>query len=387
VEANELPLNLRREKLSLQYITKLKSIPDNPAYDCIFEPSLTLLFEARPFVIPPLGIRIKQWLLDTGINFESIEKSSLSSIPPWLLKPPEFIFALHDIGTKSEISPDLFKSELNEILADFDDFKRIYTDGSKAGAAVAAAAVSGSSLMVKRLPDNSSIFSAEARAILLALSIIESSVGDRFLILSDSLSCLQSIENQKLNHPLILEIAVTVHQLIISGKRVVFMWLPSHVGLAGNISADAAAKAALNLSESQSPVPFSDFYPLINTYISSYWQRLWSAEANNKLHNIEPTIKSTKCYRLPRRDELIIHRLRIGHTHLTHGFLLKREDPPECVSCDSPLTVEHILLNCVEFQHIREKYFTSATLTELFSIVPPQTIIEFIKKIGLYRKL
>ena len=161
-----------------------------------------------------------------------------------------------------------------------------------------------------------------------------------------------------------------------------FVWLPSHVGLAGNESADAAAKAALNLAESQIPVPFSDFYPL-----NSCWQRLWNMQTNNKLHGIEPTVKYAKSYKLPRRDELIIHRLRIGHTHLTHAFILNRDDPPECISCQTPLTVEHILLNCAEFMQIRESYYTCDTLAELFSTVPPRTIVEFIKEIGFYQKI
>ena len=67
-------------------------------------------------------------------------------------------------------------------------------------------------------------------------------------------------EYRKLDHPLILKIVVTVHQLILSGKRVLFVWLPSHTGMAGNVSPDAAAKAALDLAESQTPVPFSIFY-------------------------------------------------------------------------------------------------------------------------------
>jgi len=205
--------------------------------------------------------------------------------------------------------------------------------------------------------------------------------------LSDSLSCLQSIENQKLNHPLILEIIIHIHQLIVDGKQLVFMWLPSHTGLAGNVSADAAAKAALNLPESQIPVPYSDFYPLINNHICSSWQQQWNAETNNKLHSIEQDVKGAKTYHLPRRDECIIHRLRIGHTHFTHAFLLRNEDPPECIACQLPLTVEHILLNCVDFMFIRNKYFTCTTLAELFSSVPSRTIVDFIKEIGLYHKI
>ena len=87
MEANELPLILRREKLTLQYITKLKSSPDNPAYTCVFEPKYTLLFEAKPFVIPTLGVRVKDLLSDTGIRFECVEKSSLTC-PPLALENP-----------------------------------------------------------------------------------------------------------------------------------------------------------------------------------------------------------------------------------------------------------------------------------------------------------
>ena len=104
------------------------------------------------------------------------------------MKTPTFIYTLHDIGTNSEVPPDPFKLNLNELLADFDSFQRIYADGSKVGTAVAAAAMSGPTLLVNRLPNGSSIFSTEARGILLALSIIESAAHDEFLILTDSFS-------------------------------------------------------------------------------------------------------------------------------------------------------------------------------------------------------
>ena len=38
VEAGGLPLEQRIIKLSLRYITKLKSTPSNPAYNCVFYP-------------------------------------------------------------------------------------------------------------------------------------------------------------------------------------------------------------------------------------------------------------------------------------------------------------------------------------------------------------
>ena len=131
----------------------------------------------------------------------------------------------------------------------------MYTDGSKDGSAVASPSLCGSRVLLKRLPNNSSIFSAEARAILLSPDAMERSSNDRFLLVTDSMSCLQSIENHKLNHPLVLEIVVRVRRLLSDGKQLVFMWLPSHVGIAGNSAVDAAAKAVLNLPESTIVVP------------------------------------------------------------------------------------------------------------------------------------
>ena len=41
MEAHEPSLTTRRLKLSLSYVLKLKSLTENPAYSCIFEPENT----------------------------------------------------------------------------------------------------------------------------------------------------------------------------------------------------------------------------------------------------------------------------------------------------------------------------------------------------------
>ena len=116
-------------------------------------------------------------------------------------------------------------------------------------------------------------------------------------------------------------------------------------------------------------------------HIHSRWQQLWNTETNNKLHGIEPMNKSSKPFHLRRRNKLI------GHTHLTHAFLLMRNDLPECIGCQASLMVEHILLKCLKFQLIREKYFISTNLSYLFNNVPSRAVVDFIKEIGLYWKL
>ena len=167
------------------------------------------------------------------------------------------------------------------------------------------------------------------------------------------------------------------------------MWVPSHVGLAGNSAADIAAKAALLLPISNLPVPASDFCSLIRSQSLKQWQESWNSETLNKLHAIEPKVTVFNLYRLPRRDEIIIHRLRIGHSFITHGHLLRGGTCPRCSACDVDLTVEHILLHCVSFAFARDHSFnmTVTTLPELFSKVSSRSIIEFIQKTGLYRKI
>ena len=45
IEAHEPSLTTPQLKLSLNYVLKLKSLPENPAYSCVFEPENTKLFE------------------------------------------------------------------------------------------------------------------------------------------------------------------------------------------------------------------------------------------------------------------------------------------------------------------------------------------------------
>ena len=81
----------------------------------------------------------------------------------------------------------------------------IYTDGSKDGDRVASAAVAGHQVYSAWLPSASSIFSAEANAILLALKFVASSDKSKFMICSDSDVCLLAIESCKTQNHFILK--------------------------------------------------------------------------------------------------------------------------------------------------------------------------------------
>ena len=153
---------------------------------------------------------------------------------------------------------------------------------------------------------------------------------------------------------------------------IVFCWLPSHVGISGNEEADKAAKDALSLDILPFKVPFYDFKPLINNFIQNVWQQSWSypANQNNKLVNIKPGLGEwLPGLRTNRREEIILARLRIGHSYITHSYLLKGEEEPQCIPCNALLTIKHILVDCVDLAPIRQRFFDVDSLTTLFDTV------------------
>ena len=114
VEAGELPLEQRRIKLSLQYITKLKSTPSNPAYNCVFDPQYELKYLRNTKTISPLGIRIKPHLEDCDIILDQINDDDIYDIPPWELSSPTVKLKIHSTP-KSETLESDYKQRFHAI--------------------------------------------------------------------------------------------------------------------------------------------------------------------------------------------------------------------------------------------------------------------------------
>ena len=81
---------------------------------------------------------------------------------------------------------------------------------------------------------------------------------------------------------------------------------------------------------------------------------------------------------------MIINRLHTGHTRLAHSYLLAGDDWLACVTCQCPLTVKHILIGCIDFKDIRNKYFVASTMKDVFEQVNMRNVVNFIKEIHFY---
>ena len=387
VEADEPSLYSRREKLSLQYAIRLAANPSNPAHEVTFPPNYVNLYEQKPKAIKSFGIRISPLLESANIRPQNIEKHFTPNIPAWCMKPPEILFDLHS-GKKSESNPHILKDDFRKMQSRYKNYQQIYTDGSKEDSKVGCAVISDNHSNMQRIPDDSSIFTAEAKAVDLALDFISTcDANNKFIIFSDSLSVLKAMNHTSSKNPQIQKLLEKCHELL-TYKEIVLCWIPSHIGIQGNEMVDKQAKTSLSLEPTSFKIPFSNFKPSINKYILEEWQTSWNNSIGNKLLDIKPTIgEYQSVIRNIRREEVVLARLRLGHTRVTHSYLLQGEEHPQCVGCDAPFTVRHFLLECGDFAQVRNNCFHVNNMKELFQDIHIDSIMTFLRQINLFNKI
>ena len=143
----------------------------------------------------------------------------------------------------------------------------------------------------RSLPKEASVFTAERTAILMCLDHILHNTDD-CAIFTDSLSSIQGLRDTSSDAPLRMSILERVREADRRGIAVTIVWVPSHVGLTGNESADRAAKAAaLDTPGQLTLLPANDLSSRAREYMTCQWQGEWEREpTTNKLKELKPSI-------------------------------------------------------------------------------------------------
>ena len=144
----------------------------------------------------------------------------------------------------------------------------------------------------------------------------------------------------------------------------------------------------LTFNKSSLPKEHTDLKPHINSFIANKWQERWSFCLDNKLFKIKPTLGVWPSgFRNSRKEEVVLSRLRIGHTYFSHSYILRQEDPPECTACQEIYSVRHVLIDCIDLGLIRPRFYTVQDMKTLFDTVSVDRILSFVKEVDLFTKI
>ena len=191
VEADIMPLNIRRNLLLAQYGCRILHIEGHPVqkYVSSFIPSEHLLTNQYKF---PALDRVHKELVNTNINPSSFPRIPLSTRYSIHSLPVYTSLASNKKSNSSCAQWSILFKDL--VQSKYPNHKMIFTDGSCRHGSCGCGVWSETFKLMARLPDRTTIFSAELYAIYSAVKFISRLPG-KFLIFSDSLGALQSLQS------------------------------------------------------------------------------------------------------------------------------------------------------------------------------------------------
>lgn len=180
---------------------------------------------------------------------------------------------------------------------------------------------------------------------------------------------IQNYQSKK-QHPISQQIAQTLSSIDID---VVLCWIPSHSNIPKNDQADNFAKKSLLMSPIPNiPVPLTDLKNSLKSSFHDYWDQVPFCD---KLKSMQPSIQSLNIPNtLSRKDQVILTRVRSGHSLLTHAHLLNKQPIPTCDTCLTPISTLHLLKHCPKYRI--QRLYISPTLRKSFQTLP-QTLSIF----------
>lgn len=294
----------------------------------------------------------------------------------------------------SQLYPNIFKKkkgeiELDSIIPTLEDFllnKNVnisfFTDGSKMSHEVGYAVTSQVEIFeAKKLHQFSSIFSAEAYAIFRAVKLImRFNPGNdlNFAIFTDSRSTIEALgsNNKKTN-----EIINSIKKIM--SPNICIVWVPSHTGIIGNDFADEAAKDIVqSVTGTLNYLSSSDAVTIIKNYNVCILQREWEIQIDNKLFLIRPLANYASYFNLIcRKYEMVMNRIRAGHSYLTHSYIIAKDTQPICKYCKENLTIKHIFeCNNTVTSRNRNKHGIIDWEIDVFDVQKIQGIVDFLKE-------
>ena len=344
----------------------------------------------------PLPYRLSRIVRELQFEIPEHITTLRATISPWLIPSVDARMLL--TTDKRQLTEADIRARFCKMISEFPGYRLFYTDGSKQNGSTGCAFTVNNAFFSHKLHPCFSVFTAELFAIREALQYIRTNRVERSLICSDSQSAIRAISTQKRDHCILIEIAEVLYQLACDDIVCSFLWIPGHSGIAGNVRADHWARMAhAKPSVTHAHVGYREFFPQIRECIARHFTNIWHDYRPTLLKAIKPDIAFwTSSVRSNRKEEILLSRMRLGHTLITHAHVIDRLPPPTCDSCRCQLNVRHILLDCQRFARQRRAVRAAcqasnmpmniATLLGDCNSVIIDAVFRFLKECGLYNR-
>ena len=362
-----MPLDIRRQMLTEKFKLSISRFSDHPLLSQI---SNCWQFEymKEKKCNKPFGFRTTETLSN------EIEHQTPTAFPPWKLIIPSISFELKEYFNKTDSPHYMLQCSEELIRTKWHTELHIYTDGSlipqKDIASAAIWVPAFSYKQFKRLAHATSSMKPELAAIILALTWIDQlDLYTGAVIFSDSLSGLMAIKNAK-DDNFINEILTLITHLKLKNIIVSFEWVPAHCGLKHNETVDYYAKLGLSSQIQIFNKPtFLEEKDKIIQKANKVWQQRWQ-DSNYFLKLFQPLVSTKFSISLTRREEKIIHRLRIGIMGLHEDLhKLGLHENGKCNLCPEIENVEHYLISCPQYIIPRAMLLAETNISESYLIM------------------
>lgn len=308
-------------------------------------------------------------LTENGIDIANLTNHNIRPLNPILNIKLQVDTSLKYKCNKVETPAEILKALSLEKIDMYKDYTQYFTDGSKTinGCGFAIYNKNTTQSEKVKIHDEASIFTAESMAINRAVDQLKD-VNNKIVIFSDSLSVLESLKNIENKHAIVNNTQIGLQQ----NNNIKVAWVPAHVGAVGNETADRLAKRSI----------------VDPDCVENGWICADTVRYMEKTLGHPGRTNRNKKYFLDRARQVIVNRLTIGHTKLTHLYLLNKSPQPGCVHCQTKVSVRHWFLECEEptRANLRRTFFGNSTLEEILNIVSLEqynVVVEFLNKIGI----
>ena len=291
---------------------KTRACINNPAHYALheFDQTARFLYVPRPngrggmtrTPTHPIGLKVEASMIAAEIDAKLACPLRIPVFPPGTHYYNPKRHNLIEGVNKCMISTPEAQAKFREYRETVGSHDEVFTDGSKMNERVGAAAVINRHFhngeincrhLTKRLPHNSTIFAAEATAITLELNYYQhmGPVHHDIIVYSGSMFCLQAIEGEDTENPLICHIMNFLRLLNDKDTHIRLYWI-SHCGIDGNEGVDQLAKETLEHDiDPLVGVHYADLKPQFSFYIQQLVQIKWDVAVHGiDLYFVKPTL-------------------------------------------------------------------------------------------------